>query len=916
MGNFTVKIRRFPRYVKEELCTACGTCTNYCPVPIQDEYNEGLCTTKALHVDYQQAIPSAYHIDDQACLFLTRRECKQCERVCLAKAIDFNQKEGDMDLKVGSIILAPGFGRIGRDVLSRYGYGRLPDVITGVEFERLTSASGPTTGEIIRPSDGSHPTDIAFLQCIGSRDLPSGNPYCSSVCCMYAIKEALVAKDHDPNLNITIFYMDMRTQGKEFDYARQRAKEKGIRFVRSRLGGIQENERRLEVKFVNEEGKHLREAFDMVILPEGLESPKDAKALADATGIHLNPYDFCRTETFSPLETSRPGIYVAGAFQGPKDVPESVTDASGAAALASEALSRARHSEIEVKSYPDEIEIDEEVRIGVFVCFCGSNIGGVVDVPSVAEYASTLDDVVFTDTNLYSCAQNSQELITEKIIENRLNRVIVAACTPRTHEPLFQETLKNAALNRSLFEMANIRDHCSWVHALTPGEATQKAKDLVRMAVSKTRLLKPLPEQTVPVTPKALVIGGGLAGMTATLSIADQGFECYLIEKESSLGGNARHLRFMLDGDNPAHRLEDLIQRISSHHLVHVSTETSIEKVSGYVGNFTTRIRAKNELKELEHGVTILATGGRPYVPKHYLYGKSNNVVTQLELEKMLADGDAIRRSNHIVMIQCVGSRGEDLQYCSKICCGQAVKNALQILKANPLSHVSILYRDMRTYGFMEDAYGRAREQGVNFIHFDKDSPPALSEENGILHLSFFDKILGDRVILNPDLLVLSVGIVPSETEELSRLLKLPLTNDGFFLEAHPKLRPVEFSVEGIYLCGIAHSPKPVSESVAQAKAAAGKACSLLSKGQVAVEPIVSSVDQEACIGCGICEKLCPYAAIRTLRIGKKRKAETITASCKGCGICASHCPAMAVSMGGFTNNQIMAQIRAYGAID
>jgi len=913
VGNFAAKVRRWPRYVNEDLCTACGTCTNYCPVPIEDVYNEGLCTTKALHIDYQQAIPAAFHIDEGVCLFLTKKECKQCERVCLAKAIDFTQKPQDMELQIGAVIVAPGFGRISREVLARYGYGRSADVITGLEFERLTSASGPTTGEIMRPSNGAHPKKIAFLQCIGSRDLPSGNAYCSSVCCMYAIKEALVAKEHDPHLDITIFYMDMRTQGKDFDYARIRAKDSGIRFVRSRFGGIKGNEKGLELRYVDEEGRHFKETFDMLVLPEGLESPPDADALGKTLKIDLNHYSFCQTKTFSPLETSRAGVFVAGAFQGPKDVPESVTDASGAAALAAEALSRARNTRVEVKTYPEEIHIEEEPRIGVFVCFCGSNIGAVVDVPDVADYAATLDNVVFTDTNLYSCAQNTQELISEKIRENRLNRVVVAACTPRTHEPLFQETLKNAALNRCLFEMANIRDHCSWVHSHLPKEATEKAKDQVRMAVAKARLLQPLSEQTLPVIPKGLVIGGGISGMTAALSIARQGFECFLVERSSSLGGNLKEIRFTIRGEDPIELLRSAKEAVLSNDLIHVFTDATVEEVSGYVGNFTTSLRTPKGFETLHHGVIVVATGGEPYEPKQYMYGTSKQVITQLELEALLANPGGVEKINDMVMIQCVGSRGEDLPYCSKVCCGQAVKNAIQTLEHNPKTNITILFRDMRTYGLMEDAYNLAREKGVNFIHFDKERPPLVNERDGRLRVEFLDKLLGENVALDPDLLVLSVGIVPGKVEALAKTLKIPLTRDGFFLEAHPKLRPVEFSVDGIYLCGLAHSAKPIAEAVAQAKAAAGKASIQLAKGYVAVEPIVSSVDEELCIGCGICESLCPYAAIRTLKVGKKKKAETISASCKGCGICASHCPTMAIYMGSFSNAQIISQIRAYG---
>ena len=911
MGNFAAKVRRRPRYIDLDLCTACGICANYCPVVIGDAYNENLALTKGLRRDYVQAVPASFYIDPAHCLFHSHEMCRICVSACQAQAINLYEPEEKLDLNVGAVILAPGFGRISEEVLSRYGYGRFADVVTGVEFERLTSASGPTMGNIIRPSDGGHPERIAFLQCIGTRDISCGNGYCSTVCCMYAIKEAIVAKEHTPDLEISIFYMDMRTQGKEFDYARLRAKEKGIRFVRSRVAGVKGKGKSLEISYVDEAGTHLKESFDMVVLPEGLESPRDAQALAEASGIELNHYDFCSTRSFSPLQTTRAGIFVAGAFQGPKDVPESVTDASGAAALAAEALKEVRGTEVEAKTYPAEIDIEEEPRIGVFVCSCGTNIGGVVDVQSVADYAATLDNVVYSDTNLYSCAQNTQETITEKIKENRLNRVVVAACTPRTHEPLFQETLKDAGLNRCLFEMANIRDHCSWVHAMVPEAATEKSKDLIRMGVAKARMLQPLPEQKLPVTQKALVIGGGMAGMTAALNIAGQGFECILVEESAALGGNLKRMRSTLTGDDPKQLLQDTEARVMSHPFIQVYTDACVADVSGYVGNFITSIRTKDSSEAVEHGVVVVATGGKPYEPKQYLYGKSGQVVTQGELEERLTRVEEAKAVNDVVMIQCVGSRGEDLSYCSKVCCGQAVRNALKILEINPSAHITVLYRDMRTYGFTEDYYQLAREKGVMFIHFDKDDPPEVTEKQGRIQVEFLDKIMGERIVLEPDLLALSVGIVPSRSEALSKMLKTPLTIDGFFLEAHPKLRPVEFSVEGVYLCGLAHGPKPISESVAQATAAAGKACIPLAKGYVTVEPIVSFVDTATCIGCGICEALCPYSAIRMIRVGKRKKAETISASCKGCGICAAHCPSLSISMGGFTNEQILSQIKA-----
>ncbi len=914
VGRFTARVHRLPRFINEDLCTGCGTCTMYCPVLISDKYNEELVLTRAPHKDYPQAVPTSFYIDPKKCLFLNHETCQICVPTCQAKAIDFSQKEEWLDLSVGAVVLAPGFGRIDDAVLARHGYGRFPDVVTSLELERIMCASGPSRGEIIRPSDGRHPERIAFLQCIGSRDISCNNGSCSSVCCMYAVKEATIIKEHAPDVDVTIFYMDMRTQGKGFDASRQRARDTaGLKFVRSRVADIRERGDRLRLSYVDGRGYHNEEDFDMVVLSVGLESPEDALSLAKVAAIDLNQYDFCRTKEFSPLQASRPGILVAGAFQGPKDIPESVTQAIGSAAAAGEILHDVRGTEVVKKEYPPEMEVSGEPRVGVFVCNCGINIGGVVNVPEVVDYAATLDGVVHVDGSLYACSQDTQGAIKEMIRTHNLNRVVVAACTPRTHEPSFQETLRDIGLNRCLFEMVNIRDQCSWVHAHEPEQATIKAKDLVRMAVAKARLLAPLPEQTVPVIPSALVIGGGMAGMTAALSIAEQGFECFLVEKSPQLGGNLRRLKTVLTGEDPQRLLSETEDQVRNQPRIRVYTGATVESVSGYIGNFKTTLRMDTETEDVEHGVVVIATGGREHRVNKYLYGQSKQVVTQLELEEILSSPEKAARINEVVMMQCAGSRGDDLTYCSKVCCGQAVKNAITLKNLNPKANVYVLYRDIRTYGLREMYYRLAREKGVVFIEYDRSNPPVVSQEGDRIAVEFEDTLLGERIRLEPDLLALSVGIVPSEIEDLAKALKVPLTQENFFMEAHVKLRPVEMAVAGVYVCGLAHAPKPIDESIAQAKAAAGKACIPLAKGFVSVEPIVSSVDRGKCIGCGICESLCPYKAIRLVKVENKKKAETIAASCKGCGICASHCPTMAISMGGFTTEEIMAQIKAFG---
>jgi len=911
-----------PRYIDADKCTACGLCTKYCPRHLVDQYNEGLAITRPIHIDYPQAVPATYFIDPEACLYLKHGVCQICVCTCQSKAIDFSQKPEEKELSVGAVIVAPGFGRIPDDTLAKYSYGKHPDVMTSLEFERLLCASGPFEGEVKRLSDGKHPKRIAFIQCVGSRDLGCNNGYCSSVCCMYAIKEAMVAKEHDPEVDITIYYMDMRTQGKGFDAAQKKAESMGIKFVRAKVADVMPWEQNLKLTFSTMDGTHSFEPFDMVVLSVGLDAPADAKNLAQISGIELNNYDFCKTETFAPLLTTRPGVFVAGAFQGPKDIPESVTQSSAAAGLVSGLVMKDRGKALVHKSYPEEKKLDEEeVRIGVFVCHCGINIGSVVDVPSVEKYTDGMEGVVYHAQSLYSCSQDAQEVLKQKIKEHNLNRIVIAACSPRTHEPLFQETLKDAGLNRCLFEMVNIRDHCSWVHANEPEAATRKSMDLVRMGIAKARHIQPLPEQTVPVTNKALILGGGVAGLTAALTIAEQGFHTYVVEKEDKLGGHLQHLSYTLQGEQVGTVLSDLSDKVKKSKKIEVLTNSDLTSVSGFVGNFssvvTSRKGKSTSETTIDHGVIIVATGGREHRPETVLGNQikySDAIVTQRELEQRLAGKGKGRAPKSVVMVQCAGSRGDDLNYCSKVCCSHAVKNALKIKAIDPASQVVVLYRDMRTYGYAEDAYREAREKGVVFIPYTLEEKPVIKGSGKKMTVTFQDPILREEVSMSPELIALSVGIVPEATEELSKLLKIPVNEDKFYLEAHVKLRPVELPVSGVYVCGLAHSPKPVDEIIVQAQAAAAKASIPLAKGFVSVDPTVSSVNKEECIGCGLCESLCPYQAIRIIKDeNNKRKAETITASCKGCGICASRCPVFAITMGGFTDEQITAQITAFG---
>ena len=857
-----------------------------------------------------QAVPLAFAIDPDICI-----GCGLCENMCIAKAVRYDDQPRETKIRVGSVILAAGSEGYDPSGLDYLGYGRYANVVTSEEFERILSASGPYFGHLMRPLDREEPSKIAWLQCVGSRDANrTGNGYCSSVCCMYAVKEAMIAKEHvHGDLDCAVFNMDMRTFGKDYEHYYNRARDKdGVRFVKARIHTISEIPETgdLIVKFADEAGAMQEETFSMVVLSVGLQVQPDAAELAERLGVEVDKYRFAKSEPFAPVATTRPGIYTCGVLQGPKDIPGSVTEASAAAAVAGSDLSEARGTDIETVEVPPQCDVSGKApRIGVFVCNCGINIGGVVDVPAVREYAATLPHVVFSDDNLFTCSQDTQDKIKEMIVEHDLNRVVVASCSPKTHEQMFMETLEACGLNRYLFEMANIRNQDSWIHANQPDEATEKAKDLVRMSVARAGVLRTLNEKVVSINHRAMVIGGGVAGMTSALNLARQGFDTVILEKDDQLGGFARNLHHTIEGADVRAYLEKIIAEVNAEDRIEVLTSARITNFEGFKGNFATTVEVGGEKRRIEHGIFIVATGAVEHQPAEYLYGEDDRVVTQVELSDRLAGGEGAKDLSDVVMIQCVGSRNEEHPNCSRICCQAAVKNALEIKKQSPDTNVFVLYRDIRTYGLLEDYYTEARKQGVIFIRFDRDNPPQVDKAGDGIVVGVKDHILQRDVEITADLLALSAGVTAADTTEMSNIMKLNRNPEGFFIEAHVKLRPVDMPSEGIFLCGMAHGPKLISESIAQAQAAAARATTFLSQGEIKLSAITAKVDTEHCVKCLTCVRSCPFG-VPTFNTEEK-VIEINEAICHGCGVCTAVCPRQAIQLSYYEDDQLTCKIDA-----
>jgi len=913
-GRFTASIRRHPRYVDEKLCIGCRQCVEKCPKKAPNAFNASLDSRKAIHFVHPQAIPMAPAVDTANCIYFQKGRCRACEKVCPTKAGEVDEgKPEDLQIEVGAVILSAGFELALVPQAGEYGHGRYPNVVTSLEYERMLSATGPFGGHPQRPSDGAKPGRIAWIQCVASRDSARNRNFCSSVCCMAAVKQALITREHDAESEAAIFYMDIRAHGKDFDRYVLRAKDTyGVRFVRSMLSQVVQNPENgnLLLQYYDRDSlEQAQEEFDMVVLSAGMKPAPRIMPLLNRLGLALNRYGFVEPDFEQPSNTSREGVFVCGALDGPKDIPESVTGASAAAAGVAALLAEYRSGETvgeEVRSLRDVSK--EAPRIGVFVCHCGKNIAGVIQVEALRDFALTLPHVVAAEDFLFTCSTQTQERIKELIRDNGLNRVVVAACSPRTHEPLFRETLQQAGINKYLFEMANIRDQCSWVHGKEPEAATEKARQLIQGAVARASLLEPIEEVVTQVVHRALVIGGGLAGMTAALALADQEIHAILVEKDAQTGGMAREIHHTLEGHSPRRLAQALALRVKTHRNITLYTWAEIKALSGGPGHFSGIVERKGKSVPVDFGAIIVATGGQPYVPSEYFYGLHPGVMTQLELENRLFTHQG-PLPHTTVMIQCIGSRREDFPLCSRICCSAAVKNAILLMEKNPAGSVYVLYRDIRTFGFKEDYYKRARDLGVIFIKYEPEAPPEVQVEDGALEVKVFDPASAMHLEIKPEILVLSSGVRPRpEAVSIAKMLKLPMMQEGFFMEAHPKLSPLDFSSAGIFLCGLAHSPRFMEESLAQARGAAARAAGLLLQKEIHTSGVVAEVNRERCCSCLTCVYCCPYKVpsmdAQGISVIDPRK-------CQGCGICAADCPAKAITLKHYTDAQMAAQTEA-----
>ncbi|MGD0916745.1 MAG: FAD-dependent oxidoreductase [Thermodesulfobacteriota bacterium] len=910
-GDFRASVVRKPRFVDPKRCTLCEACLKACPVEVEREFGGGLEKRKAIYLPYPQAIPHSLVIDPKTC---TR--CGECVKVCGPGAIDLDMKEEEETIEVGAILLGFGFEPFWAQRKGEYGFGRYENVLTSIQFERMLSTSSPTQGFPVRTSDGKKMEKIAFIQCVGSRDPSCGQDHCSTICCMYATKQAMIAKERSPNLAVTFFYMDIRPMGKDYERYYERAKaEYGVEYERSGISSIKELQqtKNLLITYVKEDGTFEEKEFDAVVLSVGFTPPQAIEDLAARMGLQLNRQGFCETGEFNPAQTSVEGIFVGGAFRGPRDIPETVVEGSSAAAAAASFLFP-NPLFLPVKEYPTEGALTDEIpKIGVFICHCGEELKKSLSISDLVDGTKELKEVVHVEEVGLACLPEDLDLIKRRIGEHGFNRIVIAGCSQREIRGAMEEMAKGMGFNPFVIEYANIREQCAFVHGDYPKLATEKAMALIRMATERARRVQPIRKGKQKVEKKGLVVGGGLAGMTASLRLAEQGFEVSLIERDKELGGNLRGSFYTLRGSDPQTLLKNLIRQTEGNEKIHLYSEAEVLGFEKRNGHYRTRIRHQNEEKLLDHGALIIATGGKEVSAKEYLYGKDPRVMTQRQLEKMIhLNDEGLKDIHSLVMIQCVGSRDEEHPYCSRICCGHAVKNALKLKEIHPHVKVYVLYRDVRTYGFYETYYHEARGKGVIFVRYDLENKPEVTLQDGKLQVSLFDPAMGSRAILPADRVILSTGIEPHDHRELARVFDVDLNPDGFFMEANPKSAPLDSVDRGKFYCGLCHSPNFMEDAISQGNAAAARAATILSKEAIEEKAYLAYVIKRLCCGCGLCVTVCPYEA-RVLN-EEEGKAEVIGALCQGCGSCVIACRNAASQQRNFEKEVNLAVLNA--AID
>ncbi len=903
-GSFNISLKTESRWVKSERCTGCGLCVDACPVEVPDEFNEGLQNRKAIFVRNPQAIPNIYTIDREHCT-----KCGKCLEVCPTSAIDLDLPDESRQLSTGAIIVSTGFEEFDSTQIGQYGFGRHPNVLNNIQLERILSSGSSSEGRLARPSDGETPQKVAFLQCVGSRDMKRN--YCSTACCMYALKEAMLIKEQNPNTEVTIFYMDLRAFGKGYYRYYLQAKEMGINFTRCRISTLRENPQTKNLFLLAraEDGSSISSEFDLVVLSAAQRPSPHTTELSQVLGVNLNRWGFVESQDFWQVRTSREGIYACGSAAAPADISDTVIQASAAACQASVLLSSARNQLVGKKAEPSEpASTDEDARLAVFLCQCGEEIASAVDLEQVAAFAQGLPGVAHVESIPYLCLPETLDEVKKTVTKSGANRVVIAACAPYHYQRLFNEAMRDVGLDSSLWQLVNFREQIAWVHKDSQALATDKAKSALAMAAEKLREQELLTAPSAPVNHQGLVIGGGISGLVAALRLAGQGFEVHLVERSAELGGHTRDKHYSLGNEDPQAFLKDILEKVKSNSAIHLYLESEVVEITGHAGNFQTRVKTGEEVTSIEHGTIIISTGAEDYQPTEYLYGQDERIITQKELQKRLAEG-TLEKPSTIVMIQCVGSRNDDHPYCNRTCCSDAIVNALKIKEQSPETEVIILNRDIMTYGFLEEHYTRAREAGVLFTRYELGAEPEVEIEDKTVLVQVDDPVLGGRLEIEADLLVLSTGIVPGDNRELAGLLSLELTEDGFFKEVDTKFRPVDSLIDGIFICGLASAPRNLDEEIAQAEATAQRAATILAKEQLESGRIVSEVNARKCSGCGLCVTACPYNA-RWLD-DEQKVAVVAEALCQGCGACVALCPNGASKLRGLKDKQFFSMIEA-----